>query len=727
MARSGIGHSSLRPRGGQRTISKLLIVLIFGFALIQKLVVVWQIRLAPSVDPWSGLDTTAYVELAERVISGDWGLGPGLYYVSPFYIYFLAFVLGVAKSFTAIRVAQVLLGTIAIGFMFETTRQWFGRRAAIATAALASLTGLFTFYEALILQTGVDVFLTSGALLALTLALKKEDWRWMLATGAVFGIQTMNRPNIAIAIVLMALLLAALRKWKFSALLVAGLLIGISPAAIRNAIVANEFSLLSSHGGLNFYIGNGEGATGFYRFLPGITPTIKGQANDVRVVAGNALGRTVTDAEASDYFMDLTWRWIESHPANAAWLLIRKFGWVFHSQHVPLPYSYPFYQTEWPTLLRYLFIGPWILVPLGIVGLVFGDRPASVVQGLTSPKKPARWTLGDGRWTYWAFVAFVPAYAIAVALFFMSERYRLPLLVPLTIGAGAAVDLFLTCIQEKNWRRLAVPAAAVAALLVAVNTRVATANDGKWEEGLRLAAQLVLQGKFDESDRWIDKLEASTTRRGSASGSIGLQLLLKNEPARALRHLENAAKLDPNKSGIEYALGQALLGVGRAEDAIAHLRFGFENGATLPMTGYHLAAALKDAGRIDEARAVLPKVKMTTESRVEDWLTVGRLGMELKSPDLAAPYFQKAAELAPGNGEARLQFGVSLVVLKRFDDAARELTEAARIDPNSAPALAYLAYCEQQLNRLDAARQHLNAAMAIDPNDPMVKLLASIR
>jgi tetratricopeptide (TPR) repeat protein len=308
----------------------------------------------------------------------------------------------------------------------------------------------------------------------------------------------------------------------------------------------------------------------------------------------------------------------------------------------------------------------------------------------------------------------------------MSERYRLPLLVPLTIGAGAAVDLFLTYIKERNWRRLAAPAAVAAVLLVAVNTR-AMANDGKWEEGLRLAAQLVLQGKFDESDRWIERLEASSTRPGNASGSIGLQLLLKNEPARALKHLENAAKLDPNKSGIEYALGQALLGVGRAEDAIPHLRFGLENGATLPMTGYHLAAALKDAGRPAEAIAVMPRIRMTSDQSAENWLTVGRLGMELKVPEQAVPYFQKAVELAPGNAEARLQLGVALVVLKRFDDAAAELTEAARLDPKSAPALAYLAYSEQQLGRLDASRLHLGAALAIDPNDPMARLLASMR
>lgn len=733
MARSGIGHSSPRSEGGQRTISKLLIVLIFGFALVQKIVVVWQIKLAASVDPWSGLDTTAYVELAQRVQNGDWGLGPGLYYLSPFYIYFLAVILAITKSFTAVRVAQALLGTAAIWFIYQTTREWFNDRAAWIAALLAAGTGLFAFYDALILQTGVDVFFTSAALLTLTWALKKKDWRWMLATGVIFGVQTMNRPNIAIAVVLLAVVLSAVRQWRFAAVLTAGLLIGIAPAAIRNLVVAHEFSLLSSHGGLNFYIGNGEGATGFYRFIPGITPTIKGQANDARKVASKALGRQVGDAEASDYYMTLTWSWMAAHPAGAALLMIRKFGWTFHAQHVPLPYSYPFYQYDFPTWLRYMPIGPWLLVPLGIVGLLFAGGPWSLVPGPRSATSSVRGpksqdlrepgTGDQGPWTYLVFSAFVPAYAIAVALFFISERYRLPLLVPLVVGSGAAIDLFVRLVQQKNWRAVAAPLGVTAVLLVAVNTR-AMANDGRWEEGLRMAAQLALENRYDESDAWVDRLEAKTAHPGSASGSIGLQLLMKNQPARALTHLQKAAALDPNKSGIEYALGEALLGVGKPAEAIPHLQFGFEHDAGLPLTGYHLALALNESGRPAEAIPLISKIKMTDETRVEDWLSVGRLAMELKVPEQAAPYFKTATELAPGNADARLQFGVALVVLKRFDEAAVQLSEAVRLNPKLAPGFAYLAYADQQLGRIDEAKTHLREALAIDPNDRMAALLA---
>jgi 4-amino-4-deoxy-L-arabinose transferase-like glycosyltransferase len=134
--------------------------------------VVLQLRDHPLLQPDVGLDTAAYVALADRVRAGDVGLGPGLYYVSPLYIYVLAITLAVFDSFTAARVLQVLLGTATVGFIFLMARAWFGQRAAWIALALAAFTGLFTFYESLILQASIDGFLTATALWTLTYGLR---------------------------------------------------------------------------------------------------------------------------------------------------------------------------------------------------------------------------------------------------------------------------------------------------------------------------------------------------------------------------------------------------------------------------------------------------------------------------------------------------------------------------------------------------------------------------
>lgn len=589
--------------------------------------------------------------------------------------------------------------------MFVTTREWFTPRAAWIASALAAFTGLFTFYEALILQTSLDAAFTAAALLCLTFALKRNDLKWWVATGAVFGLQTMNRPNIAIAAAGIVLVLVALRRWRPSLLLTLGLVAGLSPAAIRNVVVAHEFSLLSSHGGLNFYIGNHAGANGFYQVIPGVTPSIKGQQEDVRRVAEKALGHAVTDAQASDYFMDQALNWIGAHPGDAAWLMIRKFGWVFHAQHIALPYSYPFYQYDTPTWLRFLVIGPWLLVPLGLVGLLFAAPTTR-------------------REDYLVWVAFVPGYAAAVALFFMSERYRLPLLVPLVIGAGAAVDVVWRRAVSREFTAMLAPIGVTLVLAVLVNTR-GIASDGRWEEGLRLAQQLVLVGRYDEAETWVDRLEATAPRKGMVHDGMGMQYLQANQPTRALPHFERAAALDPERPMIQYALGETLLALDRPADAIPHLRRGLDGGVVIPMAGYHLALALQKAGDRTGAAAVIPRITMGDESSTDDWLRVGRLASELGVPESAQIFFQRATVLSPNRADARQQYGVTLVVLGRFEDAARELGEAARLDPKDAASFSHLAYCEAKLGRMDLARQHLGTALGLDPSDPMARQLAA--
>jgi hypothetical protein len=132
-----------------------------GVVFVVKLAVMLQLKDHVLTQPDTGLDTTADAGLAERVLGGDVGLGPGLCFLSPLYIYFLAAVLGVFHSFTLVRLVQIALGTAAVACVFVSADEWFGRRAASAAAALASLIGVFTFYESLILQTALDPFLTA--------------------------------------------------------------------------------------------------------------------------------------------------------------------------------------------------------------------------------------------------------------------------------------------------------------------------------------------------------------------------------------------------------------------------------------------------------------------------------------------------------------------------------------------------------------------------------------
>ena len=700
-------------------------------AFVLKLVVLLQLKDHPLTAPDSGLDTTAYVNLANRVLDGNWGLGPGVYYVSPLYIYFLAAGLGVLKSFTAVRVLQIALGTASVGFIFLTTRAWFGRRAAWIAGGLAALTGLFTFYEVLILQASIDAFLTSAALYFLTRGLlppksgsNRNDARKLVASalrrkdlllaGIIFGIQTLNRPNIMVAALGVAVvMLSVTRRVRPAALLTVGLILGMAPAAVRNIVVAHQWSFVSSHGGLNFYIGNRETATGFYLPVPGITPSIVGQEKDARRVAEKALGHPVTDAEASDYFFGLSRTWMSNHPGDALVLFLKKFYFTFNTAHVALPHSYPFFAYDEKTALRFYVIGPWLLVPLGLAGLLAGGLPR---RSGSAAKAGA----------YFVWASFVPAYAAAVALFFVAERYRLPLLVPLCAGAGGAVDAALSAMEARRWKSLATGAIAVAILAVAANWRLGL-DDGRWLEGLRNAQQLVILKRYDEADRWAARLDAERPAHpGAGSYGVGAQLLVLNQPDRALPYLAAAHKADPADATTEYALGQALLKSGRVKDAVPHLQRGFDAGIELPQGGYDLAVALQSAGDFPAAAAVIRRINPSGDD-AEAWLRLGRLASQVRAPDAAEPFFRHAVQMRPDLAAARQQFGLNLLVLGRFDEAGRELAEASRLDPRDADSLSHLAYCEYKLGRPAEAREHALAALALNPDDALARQLAVLK
>jgi len=631
MADTTPGHRSRQERSSRGAPWSLLAFLAAVFLL--KLAVLSQLKGLPLLHPDAGLDTTAYANLARRVVSGDLALGPGLYFVSPLYIYFLAAGLWLFDSFTAVRIVQITLGTASVGCIFLMTRAWFGARPAWIAAALAAATGLFTFYESLILQSSIDAFLTAAALLALTVCIKRNGSYLFMVPGAIFALGTLNRPNMLFGAAAVVAACMLFRRWRPAAFLVAGLVIGLAPSLVRNVVVAGEWSLISSHGGLNFYIGNNAQATGFYTEVPGVRPLIEGQQEDTRRVASSALGRDVTDAEASQYFRGQALSWIADHPLSAAALFARKLFYTFHAQHVALPHSYPFFAYEMDTLLQFLIVGPWLLVPLGLAGFV-AARPVSR--------------------DFLVWLAFVPGYAAGVALFFVAERYRMPLFVPLCVGAGAAVDFAWRALAARTARQLLVPGAVAAVLAIAVNWPLAL-NDGRWDDGLRTAQRLVITGQYDEADAWVERLERTAPRPGRAHHGVGMQLVAEDQPARALRHLRTSLER----------------GFMSNDDAEVWLRLG------------------RLASRSDGPAAAEGFFRRAAQLQPEQASARQQYGLNLvllERFDEAAGELREAVRLAPRDADSLAHLAYCEIKLGRVDDARGHVRAALEAQPDNALA-----------------------------------------
>jgi tetratricopeptide (TPR) repeat protein len=328
------------------------------------------------------------------------------------------------------------------------------------------------------------------------------------------------------------------------------------------------------------------------------------------------------------------------------------------------------------------------------------------------------------RTNYLVWVSFVPWYAASVAVFLVAERYRLPLLVPLCVGAGAAMDLAISAIAAGRARTLGSPVITLTVLLALVNWRHGL-HAGRWEEGLRMAQRLVILGRYDEAKRWVTKLEPDAPRPGMAHHGVGMQFLVANQNAEAIAHLTKAHELDPAQAGIEYALGQALLSAGRAQEAVPHLKRGFDADIEIPNGGYDLAVALHAVGDFSTAADVIRRVRLSDDADAELWLRAGRLATEVKALDAAEPFFRQAVSMRPAQASARQQYGLNLLVLGRYAEAARELGAAVRLDSSNADSLAHLAYCELKLGQRAEALAHAQAALALKPDNLLARQVAA--
>ena len=369
---------------------------------------------------------------------------------------------------------------------------------------------------------------------------------------------------------------------------------------------------------MNFYIGNHEGATGQYVAVPGVRANMAGQSEDTRRVAEAAVGHRLTDAEVSSYFTRRGLTWIREQPAAAAGLLAKKLALTFNARHQWLDFSYPYYARDTGSLLAALIVGPWLLVPLGFLGMA--------VRGTGSPG-----STGSG---FWIWFSFVPFYALSVAVFFVAERYRLPLFVPLCVLSGGAVDRLLQAFRKRP-SDVGARTSDVGPRISDVGPRTSTAI------ALGVAGALVTAWPFGLDDgRYEERLRLSKA------------LMNERDPAGAAAELEQALAIRPGDPTTEFHLGMAMLTDGRAQEGIAHVRRAVDAGVPIPGARYALVNAMLRTGDRDGAVTLLRAFQPAPEDSAESCLRVAQLALGAGAPLVAERYLQRALQLEPGRPDA---------------------------------------------------------------------------
>lgn len=682
-------------------------------ALAVKAVVLVQLGGHPLLQPLGELDTAFYVDLARRVADAGPLAIAEPFFVSPLYVYFLAAIFALGGSLAAARAIQILLGAVAAGLLFLTARHWFGERAAWIAAALAVLTGLFTFYEILILQAALDPFLVALTLALVSRIPAASNGRRSLAAGAAAGLLVLNRPN-ALAYGLVVALWLAARQWRASTttraalgrMLVfpAALLLVLGVNTLRNYAASGEWIAISSHGGLNFYIGNHPEADGTYRPIPGISTSIAGQARDATRLAEAAYGRPLSAAQVSDYFSGRALDWIADDPLAAARLFVRKLALLVNRTNVPLNFSYAYYSQDESSLLRGLVVGPWLLLPLGLAGLF-----------LQSARRDPP--------GFWIWASFVPVYGLSVAVFFVSSRYRMPLLVPLCASAAAALVWGFDQVRARRTAALTRSVLALGAVAALAHWPLGL-DDGRGFEQTRQAVWLVEQGQYEAARAYVARVEPVHSHPGLLHYRVGRALAAVDRFDEAVDHFRRALAVDPGQAATELELGQALTVMGRPQEAVPHLTVALERFHRVEVAAPWLVRALAAAGDRERAVTLLATLSEAVAApRADTALDLGTMALELDAPARAERWLRLAVATEPARAEAHEKLGVALLLQARVADAIVSLETACGLDPASASARLNLAVTYARAGRVEDARKQAREAARLDPGEPRIVAL----
>lgn len=642
------------------------------------------------------LDARWFHEQATALTKGDWS-HPESAFRAPGYTLFLAAVYSLAGPDPGVaRAVQLLLGVLTVYLVIDLGRRLFGRTAGLAGGIIAAFYWISIYFEGTLLIASVLPLLTVVVLHALLAARRRGDGWAAFGAGLSLGLFALFRPNILLFVpVAMNYLYKPRNRWRGPLLAALGVALLVLPVTVRNRIVSGEWILLASQGGINFYIGNHEGADGRHAVFPGLASW---RNDDIERLTASRLGHVPTANEISRYWGGEAVRVILRNPASFAARLGRKtlfFLWGYEIGNNRDIYA--FRAGARPLALP---LPGWsIVLPLALIGSVarWKDRKGGALPEL-----------------------FAATYAVSVILFFVCARFRVPVLPALFPLAGAGLVALASLGNRPGRLALAVAGTAAAVLLLSTDpfgARLSTEGQESFHRGNVLA----------RSGRPAEAIEAYREAIGklpSFPGSyyhLGVVLLGGGREEEGLDLLAAARKLDPHNPRIPVAMAAHFAETGDVDEAERLYREAIRCDPYFPDSYVNLGALLATAGRIEEAEEVLRAGRELFPDDPVCRLNLGKLLASSGRPAEGLPLLERAAESDPVRKECWFELGNALVQLGRFDEGADAFRRAAALDPLDVRSRLNLSVALVNGGDRKGAADALREVLRIEPDHAMAR------
>ncbi len=533
----------IQRRGGRRprpsaALSTRAQLLVFGIAFALRLLHV----LAISDNPYFNhpiIDAETY-DLAAREIASGRGHPDPVFWQPPGYTYFLAFIYSLTDgSYLAPRIIQAVLGAGSALLAARIGALAFRPIVGVAAGLGVALYGTLIHDDGELLTPALtNVLQLAGVEVALRAMNAASALRW---AGA--GFLTGLASTVTATTLVWAAVLAFFARRHAPAVLLAAAA-AIMPLTWRNAVRGGEAVLISTNAGVNLYIGNNPR----YDEMVGVRPDLQWKRLVQEPLRAGVQGRSA----ASSYFAGKVFQFAARDPGGFLALQAKKVYLLLAGNEIPRNQAiYPL-RGESPVLAALLWkvpglAFPWgLLCPTALVGLAVTWRRAPLLAAL------------------------LVTYAATVVAFFITARYRLPL-VPLAMIFAVAGVVWL--IREADGRRRTVILSAWAALYAISNVGQGPMDrrmnpDAEYSLGARYA----IEGNSREARRYFVAALEQRPDYPEAWVNLGVLDAREGRPAEAEQAFRRALAIEPDDPVALFNLGMLCEKSGRYEEASALYR-----------------------------------------------------------------------------------------------------------------------------------------------------------
>ncbi|MEK6643494.1 MAG: tetratricopeptide repeat protein, partial [Planctomycetota bacterium] len=479
-------------------------------------------------------------------------------------------------------------------------RRFFSTGAGIIAGLIGALYAPAVFFDALIQKASLDFFFMCVLLWLLgRIGSRLTNWT-VLVMGVMLGCFALTRENVVLFVPVIAVWLLTRysslpmkRRVAGLVMFAVGLAVVLVPVGLRNKYIGGSFLITTAQFGPNFYIGNHEHATGCSVPLRPGRDDPAYERVDATDIAQQALGRSLTPSEVSDYWVSQATAWIRSNPGAWLRLLWVKLVWLINSYEVPDAEDF-YYHGIFSPALRVLgtVMHFGVLAPLAVGGMLLTWK---------------RWR------EVWILHALLATIAVSIVAFFVVARYRLPMVPILILFAGVGIVEAVRKVRLSGVLSIDLVAVAVGLAAVPVNWRL------------------------------IDP----SSHTAMARSNMGSAFLLAGKTHEAIGEFEEAVRIDPKLSTTYANLANAYWRDGRLPDSIASLRRALELRPGDVDLGLDLGNALAEQGDFAEAEPLLRAAMAIAHRRPEVYSSLGVLLVKQKQWTEAIEVMRNGATVAP--------------------------------------------------------------------------------